>query len=192
MPSDVSDLRSETRMGDILATVEAWAARHPDKPLYVFLDVQGETVASFTYAGFLQRVEALAGHLAADPRLFARRPAVAGLSVRPGDDLRLLRLRPSVADPGSGASAGRPGVRRGALPHGACGDRLSGGGHTDRPRRTDARRRSGRRGKRFAPLARLDRHRGPAGAGAQAGRRDDPWSCCSCSTPPAPPAIPRG
>ena len=56
-------------MGSVLASVEEWAVRQPDKPLYVFLDAHGEIVDRLTYATFLDRVALLAGHLGADPRL---------------------------------------------------------------------------------------------------------------------------
>ena len=50
-------------MGNVLASVEAWAAVQPDKPLYVFLDARGEVEHSLTYAAFLDRVAVIAGHL---------------------------------------------------------------------------------------------------------------------------------
>ncbi len=56
-------------MGSVLASVEEWAVRQPDKPLYVFLDAHGEIVDRLTYATFLARVALLAGHLGADARL---------------------------------------------------------------------------------------------------------------------------
>ena len=56
-------------MGNVLASVEEWAARQPDKPLYVFLDAHGETIDRLTYAGFLDRVALIASHLTADERL---------------------------------------------------------------------------------------------------------------------------
>ena len=55
-------------MGNVLASVEAWAAIQPDRPLYTFLDGRGEVEDSLTYTTFLERVAVIAGHLAADPR----------------------------------------------------------------------------------------------------------------------------
>ena len=56
-------------MGNVLASVELWADRQPDKLLYVFLDAHGRTLDSLTYAAFLGRVELIAGHLGSDGRL---------------------------------------------------------------------------------------------------------------------------
>ena len=56
-------------MGNVLATVQLWADRQPDKPLYVFLDAHGEPVSSLTYATFLDRVGVIASHLGSDDRL---------------------------------------------------------------------------------------------------------------------------
>ncbi len=56
-------------MGNVLASVEGWAARQPDKPLYVFLDAHGKTVDRLSYREFLERVSVIASHLAADARL---------------------------------------------------------------------------------------------------------------------------
>src|ERR1700727_1226625 len=39
------------------------ADEHPDKLLYSYLDVNGDPIESYTYASFLQRVEAIAGYL---------------------------------------------------------------------------------------------------------------------------------
>ena len=56
-------------MGSVLASVEDWADRQPDKPLYVFLDAQGAVQASLSYREFLERVALIAGGLGADPRI---------------------------------------------------------------------------------------------------------------------------
>ncbi len=55
-------------MGNVLASIEAWAGVQPDKPLYVFLDAHGKTLESLTYAAFLQRVAVISGHLGGDVR----------------------------------------------------------------------------------------------------------------------------
>ena len=70
-------------MGSVLASVERWVDRQPDKPLYVFLDAHGKTVDSYTYATFMARVAALASHIGADARL------------KPGDRV-LLAYPPGV------------------------------------------------------------------------------------------------
>ena len=56
-------------MGNVLATLEGWAERQPDKLLYAFLDAHGDKVASFSYAAFLRRIGVIASHLRADRRL---------------------------------------------------------------------------------------------------------------------------
>src|SRR5271169_5366384 len=47
----------------ILGHLDRLADEHPDKLLYSYLDVNGDPLESYTYASFLHRVEALAGHL---------------------------------------------------------------------------------------------------------------------------------
>ncbi|HXP40352.1 MAG TPA: AMP-binding protein, partial [Candidatus Acidoferrales bacterium] len=47
----------------ILGHLDRLADEHPDKLLYSYLDVNGDPIESYTYASFLQRVEAIAGHL---------------------------------------------------------------------------------------------------------------------------------
>ena len=47
----------------ILGHLDRLADEHPDKLLYSYLDVNGNPIESYTYASFLQRVEAIAGHL---------------------------------------------------------------------------------------------------------------------------------
>ena len=39
------------------------ADEHPDKLLYSYLDVNGDPLESYTYGSFLNRSEAIAGHL---------------------------------------------------------------------------------------------------------------------------------
>ena len=50
----------------IFGQLQVLADEHPDKLLYSFLDVDGDPVESYTYASFLYRVEAIAGHLSGD------------------------------------------------------------------------------------------------------------------------------
>jgi thioester reductase-like protein len=47
----------------ILDHLDRLADEHPDKLLYSYLDVNGDPIESYTYASFLHRVEAIAGHL---------------------------------------------------------------------------------------------------------------------------------
>ena len=47
----------------ILDYLDRLADKHPDKLLYSYLDVNGDPSESYTYASFLHRVEAIAGHL---------------------------------------------------------------------------------------------------------------------------------
>src|ERR1700678_3868624 len=47
----------------ILGCLDRLADEHPDKLLYSYLDVNGDPIESYTYASFLNRVEAIAGHL---------------------------------------------------------------------------------------------------------------------------------
>jgi thioester reductase-like protein len=47
----------------ILDHLDRLADEHPNKLLYSYLDVQGDPIESYTYASFLQRTEAIAGHL---------------------------------------------------------------------------------------------------------------------------------
>jgi thioester reductase-like protein len=50
-------------MASILDHLDSLADEHPEKLLYSFLDVNGDPIESYTYASFLQRAEAIAGHL---------------------------------------------------------------------------------------------------------------------------------
>jgi len=64
----------------ILGHLDRLADEHPDQLLYSFLDVNGDPIESYTYASFLQRTQAIAGHLlkedrfAADDRLLLAYP----------------------------------------------------------------------------------------------------------------------
>ncbi|MGI4853108.1 MAG: thioester reductase domain-containing protein [Janthinobacterium lividum] len=53
-------------MPSILHQLQTLAAEHPDKLLYSFLDVDGDPIESYTYASFLLRADAIAGHLLKD------------------------------------------------------------------------------------------------------------------------------
>src|SRR5580700_3821376 len=47
----------------ILGHLDRLADEHPDKLLYSYLDVNGNSIESYTYASFLRRTEAIAGYL---------------------------------------------------------------------------------------------------------------------------------
>ena len=47
----------------ILGHLDRLADEHPDKLLYSYLDVNGDPIESYTYASFLRRSQAIAGHL---------------------------------------------------------------------------------------------------------------------------------
>ena len=47
----------------ILGHLDRLADEHPDKLLYSYLDVNGDPIESYTYASFLHRTQAIAGHL---------------------------------------------------------------------------------------------------------------------------------
>jgi thioester reductase-like protein len=55
----------------ILGHLDRLADQHPDQPLYSYLDVNGDPIESYSYATFLQRVEAIAGHLWKERRFAA-------------------------------------------------------------------------------------------------------------------------
>jgi thioester reductase-like protein len=55
----------------ILGHLDRLADEHPDKLLYSYLDVNGDSIESYTYASFLQRVEAIAGYLWQEGRFAA-------------------------------------------------------------------------------------------------------------------------
>ncbi|WP_193140958.1 AMP-binding protein [Meridianimarinicoccus sp. MJW13] len=54
---------------NINAILEDWGARQPDRLLFAFLDVRGETLENFSYAAFAQRVDTIAADLAANKAL---------------------------------------------------------------------------------------------------------------------------
>src|SRR5580700_7308548 len=55
----------------ILGHLDRLADEHPNKLLYSYLDVNGDPTESYTYASFLHRVEAIAGHLWREGRFAA-------------------------------------------------------------------------------------------------------------------------
>ena len=55
----------------ILVQLGRLADQHPDKLLYAYLDVDGDPIESYTYASFLVRAEAIAGHLMSGHRFAA-------------------------------------------------------------------------------------------------------------------------
>src|ERR1022692_3114280 len=55
----------------ILDHMDRLADEHPDKLLYSYLDVNGDLIESYTYASFLRRAQAIAGHLRKEGRFAA-------------------------------------------------------------------------------------------------------------------------
>jgi thioester reductase-like protein len=55
----------------ILCELQALAQEHPGRLLYSFLDVDGDSTESYTYASFLLRAESIAGHLLTGGRFSA-------------------------------------------------------------------------------------------------------------------------
>ena len=55
----------------ILDHLDRLAEEHPDKLLYSYLDVNGDPIESYTYASFLHRAQAIAGHLWKEGRFAA-------------------------------------------------------------------------------------------------------------------------
>src|ERR1700723_2302813 len=55
----------------ILDNLDRLADEHPDKLLYSYLDVNGNPLESYTYASFLDRTKAIAGHLLKEGRFGA-------------------------------------------------------------------------------------------------------------------------
>jgi len=55
----------------VLGQLQILADEHPDKLLYSYLDVDGDPIESYTYASFLLRAEAIAGHLVSGDRFSA-------------------------------------------------------------------------------------------------------------------------
>ena len=55
-------------MASILDRLDSLAEEHPHKLLFSYLDLNGSPLESYTYASFLQRTKAIAGHLLKDGR----------------------------------------------------------------------------------------------------------------------------
>src|SRR6202522_2946488 len=55
----------------ILDHLDRLADEHPNKLLYSYLDVNGDPIESYTYASFLRRTQAIAGHLLKEARFAA-------------------------------------------------------------------------------------------------------------------------
>src|SRR5579863_10141498 len=58
-------------MASVVDHLDRIAGEHPDRVLYSYLDVNGDPIESYTYASFLQRTQAIAGHLLKDGRFAA-------------------------------------------------------------------------------------------------------------------------
>jgi thioester reductase-like protein len=58
-------------MASMLDRLDSLAAEHPGKLLYSYLDVNGDPIESYTYASFLHRARAIAGHLLKQGRFAA-------------------------------------------------------------------------------------------------------------------------
>src|ERR1700678_3491460 len=55
----------------VLDRLDRLADEHPNKVLYSYLDVNGDPIETHTYASFLRRAQAIAGHLRTDGRFAA-------------------------------------------------------------------------------------------------------------------------
>src|SRR6202451_2203068 len=55
----------------VLDRLDRLADEHPNKVLYSYLDVNGDPIETYTYASFLRRAQAIAGHLQKDCRFAA-------------------------------------------------------------------------------------------------------------------------
>src|SRR6202140_4962834 len=58
-------------MASIVDHMDRLADEHPDKLLYSYLDVNGDPIETHTYASFLRRAQAIAGHLRKEGRFAA-------------------------------------------------------------------------------------------------------------------------
>ena len=70
-------------MRSILEPFYGWVDKNPDQLLYAFLDIDGRTTESYTYAQFIQRTTDIAAHI--------RQTG----SVKPGDRV-LLAYPPGI------------------------------------------------------------------------------------------------
>ena len=57
--------------GSVLAHIDGLAEEQPEKLLYSYLDADGDTIETYTYASFHRRTQAIAGHLRKDGRFGA-------------------------------------------------------------------------------------------------------------------------
>ena len=92
-------------MASILDQLDRLGAEHPHKLLYSYLDLNGNPIECYTYASFIERTKAIAGHLLKERPFRTAGPAAARLPAGPGDDLRVLWLRARRIDPRAGLSS---------------------------------------------------------------------------------------
>ena len=58
-------------MASILERLDSFGDEHPHKLLYSFIDLNGNSIESYTYASFLRRTKAIASHLLKEGRFAA-------------------------------------------------------------------------------------------------------------------------
>ena len=58
-------------MASILDKLDSLGDQHPHRLLYSYLDLNGNTIESYSYASFIERTKAIAGHLLKDGRFAA-------------------------------------------------------------------------------------------------------------------------
>src|SRR5580698_4091851 len=58
-------------MASILDQLDRLGDQHPHKLLYSYIDLNGNPIEGYTYASFIQRTKAIAGHLRKDGRFAA-------------------------------------------------------------------------------------------------------------------------
>ena len=86
-------------MASILDHLDRLADEHPHKLLYSYIDVNGNPIEGYTYASFLHRTKAIAGHLRKERSFRGGGPASARLPAGTRDDLRVFWLRARRIDP---------------------------------------------------------------------------------------------
>jgi thioester reductase-like protein len=59
---------TELMTASVMDDLDRLAVEHPEKLLYSFLDLNGDAIESYTYASFLHRTNAIAGHLRKEGR----------------------------------------------------------------------------------------------------------------------------